>query len=109
MEPIYGFEERLLKDYDFEPKIKGYSIDDLKKEDRHELSGMLYVLEGTIKAWKDEVESELEDKGTLGKIAEEAFQKAYEMLINNFIVDVHQFVIDTLDGYEHEEEGTHEV
>lgn len=107
MKAIYKFEKELLKDYNFEPMNEGYNIDDLKAEDRQELSGILYVLFSTIKKWQYEVLEKCEKAGTLGKIAEEAFRKAYEMLINNFICDVHEFVVSTLDGYEEEkEEGT---
>ena len=107
MKPIYKFEEKLLKEYDFEPMNNGYNIDDLKEGDRLELSAMLYVLESTIKGWKNEMEEKCEEHGTLGKIGCEIFGKAYEELINIFICNVHQFVIGTLDGYEEEkEEGT---
>lgn len=39
----YWFEEELLRDYDFEPWQDCYRIDDLKENDREELSGMLYA------------------------------------------------------------------
>jgi len=104
MKTLYAFEEELLETgYDFEPKQEGYRIDDLNKEDRSMLSGMLYVLHTFLPAWKGDLEEENEGFGILGKIANECLDKAYRKLENSFESEVREIVVSCLDRYKERE------
>lgn len=108
MKPIYTFEKELLEEFDFEPINDGYSIDDLNEKDRAGLSGMLWAFYSTIRNWKDNCEEENEASGTIGQIYNEYLNNIYECLENDFLSDVNDFVISTLDSYSEEEEKNDE-
>lgn len=99
MIPIYQFEVELAKKYDFEPFIDGYNIDDLKKSDRKELSGILYAFYNALNFFDNESELNEEQK-TLGQLKSEYLEEVKERFEEYFLCNVRDFVVSCLDGYE---------
>lgn len=95
----YGFEEELLKDYDFEPWQDCYRIDDLKENDREELSGMLFAFYNILNFFENEKE-ENEEGGLLGKLRQEYLDDVKDRLEAVAISDIDQFILSVLDSYE---------
>lgn len=103
MKTIRGFEDELIKRYDIEPKNEGYSIEELKEDDRNFLSGMLYVLHKTIDTWQTECEEKNSAFGDGFKKALDGYVKeARDLLVEELKMDIERFIISTLDGYEEE-------
>lgn len=95
----YWFEEELLRDYDFEPWQDCYRIDDLKENDREELSGMLYAFYNTLNFFENKKEENEED-GLLGKLRQEYLDDVKDRLEAVAISDIDQFILSVLDSYE---------
>lgn len=101
MTPIYRFEAELIKEYDFEPFLSAYHIDDLRESDREELSGLLYVLYNTLHFFDNESEMNEEQKA-LGQLKNEYLEELKKKFANCFLCDVQDFVVSCLDSYEAE-------
>lgn len=99
MKAIYEFEQELLNEYDFEPMIGGYCIDDLNESDRQQLSGMLWILFGAIRNWEASESVANNEYGTIGAIANEYLAVAYDRLIDEIVSSVQEFVVSRLDSY----------
>lgn len=95
----YWFEEELLRDYDFEPWQDCYRIDDLKENDREELSGMLYAFYNAMNFFENEKEENEED-GLLGKLRQEYLDDVKDRLEAVAISDIDQYILSVLDSYE---------
>lgn len=95
----YWFEEELLRDYDFEPWQDCYRIDDLKENDREELSGMLYAFYNAMNFFENEKE-ENEKDGLLGKLRQEYLEDVKDRLEAVAISDIDQYILSVLDSYE---------
>lgn len=103
MKAKYKYEESLLEEYDFEPTIECYNIDDLKENDREQLAGMLWAFYLSRNYFNDTEETTLFGE-TLEKIHEEWLEIIREQYEINFISDIREFVVSCIDSYESEEE-----
>lgn len=105
MKPIYYFEEELLKTHNFEPEQEGYCIDELAKEDRAMLGGILYALYACLPAWKEKCEAQIEEASVVpavGNIAKEYLNSLHKELEAVFVSSVQDFAVNCLDALEEE-------
>ena len=98
MTPLYEWEETLIKERYFEPLKDGYKIDNLMRNDRNVIAGMLYTLYWVIEDWREKEEKRNRQNGIMGMIANEHLAPSADRLEELFMSRIRGFIVDAIDA-----------